>query len=204
MSALREAFIDELSDLLDAERRLFKALPVVARAAENEQLRAAFLEHKDQTGRQIMRLGEVFEAFEETPRRKRCKGMEGLLKEASDMVKDREGDAALIGAAQKAEHYEIAAYGTLVSWAVALGHEEVIQVLREILAEEKETDKKLTLIAQSVVNSHDSQREAEERPKRSAPSPRKKQVRATRRTSRARTQASRSPRSKRLRSKTHT
>src|SRR5687768_9609525 len=152
MSALREAFIEELRDLLDAERQLLKALPKFAKAAENDHLRAAFEEHQNQTAQQIRRLGQVFGAFEEPPKGKKCKGMQGLLAEAQEKIKKKEGDAALIGAAQKAEHYEIAVYGTLASWSVALGHENVLQLLNEILEEEKETDKKLTVIAQTVVN----------------------------------------------------
>jgi ferritin-like metal-binding protein YciE len=161
MSVLREAFVDELKDLLDAERQLLEALPKMARAAENEQLRMAFAEHEEQTRRQIFRLGEVFEAFEEEAKGKRCKGMEGLIKEAEDLIEEEEGDAALIAAAQKAEHYEIAAYGTLASWAVALGQDRVVQVLTETLEEEKETDKRLTTIAQTVVNSLESQKDSE-------------------------------------------
>jgi ferritin-like metal-binding protein YciE len=217
MSALREAFVDELKDLLDAERQLLKALPKMAKAAENEQLRAAFLEHQQQTEQQIRRLGRVFEAFEEPPNGKKCKAMHGLVAEAEDIMKKSEGDAALIGAAQKAEHYEIAAYGTLASWSVALGHDEVLQVLNEILEEEKETDKKLTVIAQSVVNSYDSQHEAEEQaaPKRrrttgvsarrtrkpTANAGRKTRSRSRTRNSAARSQAARGPRSKRLRAR---
>lgn len=162
MSVLREAFVDELKDLLDAERQLLKALPKMARAAENEQLRAAFTEHEEQTRRQIVRLGDVFEAFEEEGQGKRCKGMEGLIEEAEELIEEEEGDAALIAAAQKAEHYEIAAYGTLAAWAVALGQEQAAMVLRETLEEERETDKRLTTIAQSVVNSMESQKDSEE------------------------------------------
>ena len=95
MSALREAFVDELKDLLDAERQLLKALPKLAKAAENEQLRAAFTEHQEQTAEQIRRLGRVFEAFEETPQGKKCKGMQGLIEEADEMIEEEEGDAAL-------------------------------------------------------------------------------------------------------------
>jgi ferritin-like metal-binding protein YciE len=211
MSALRKAFVDELRDLLDAERQLLKALPTMAKAAENEQLRSAFLEHENQTAQQIRRLGKVFEAFEEPPRGKKCKGMEGLIQEAEDLIQEREGDAALIVGAQKAEHYEIAAYGALISWAVALGHEDVVQVLTEILEEEKQTDKRLTIIAQTVVNAHDSQRDEEE-PDAETAAPRRRRARTVRttksrgRSSRSRTtrktktQNSRAPRSKRLRS----
>jgi ferritin-like metal-binding protein YciE len=162
MSVLREAFIDELKDLLDAERQLLQALPKMAKAAENDQLRVAFEEHEEQTRRQVSRLGQVFEAFEEEATGKKCKGMAGLIKEAEELIEKEEGDAALIAAAQKAEHYEIAAYGTLAAWAVALGQESAAQTLTETLEEEKETDKKLTAIAQTVVNSIESQRDEEQ------------------------------------------
>jgi ferritin-like metal-binding protein YciE len=176
MSALREAFVDELKDLLDAELQLLKALPKMAKAAQNEGLRAAFQEHKDQTVDQIERLGHVFGAFEEQARGKRCKGMKGLIEEAEELIKENEGDAALIAAAQKAEHYEIAAYGTLVSWAVALGHDEVVRILQETLGEEKATDKKLTVLAQTVVNSRDSLRDAEKKPQQQRrPQPKRRQ-----------------------------
>jgi ferritin-like metal-binding protein YciE len=162
MSALREAFLDELRDLFDAENQLLEALPQMAEAAENEQLRAAFEEHREQTRGHVYRLGQVFEAFGEEARGKKCKGMAGLIKEAEELIEEEEGDAALIAAAQKAEHYEIAAYGTLAAWAVALGQEEAAQILTGTLGEEKETDHKLTTIAQSVVNSQESQRDSEE------------------------------------------
>jgi len=214
MSALREAFLDELKDLLDAELQLLKALPKMAEAAQNEGLRAAFQEHQDQTANQIRRLGQVFGAFEEPVRGKKCKGMKGLIEEAQELIEEEEGDAALIAAAQKAEHYEIAAYGTLMSWAVALGHDEVVQVLKETLAEEKTTDKKLTVIAQTVVNSQESRRDTEEKrpakPQRRQPkrrqSPSRPQSKRRQTPTRARgagrttkRRASKAPRSKRLR-----
>jgi len=210
MSALREAFLDELKDLLDAELQLLKALPKMAEAAQNDGLRVAFQEHGGQTANQIKRLGQVFAAFEEPVRGKKCKGMKGLVEEAQELIAEDEGDAALIAAAQKAEHYEIAAYGTLMSWAIALGQDNVTQLLRETLEEEKATDKKLTVIAQTVVNTHDSLRDAE--PKE-APSPRRKpksrpsdsQTRKRRSTKRpsatsGKTKSGKAPRSKRLRS----
>jgi ferritin-like metal-binding protein YciE len=218
MSALREAFVEELKDLLDAEMQLLKGLPKMTRAAQNDGLRAAFQEHQGQTADQIKRLVQVFAAFEEPARGKKCKGMQGLLKEAEDIIKEEEGDAALIAAAQKAEHYEIAVYGTLISWAVALGHDEVVEVLKENLDEEKATDKKLTVIAQTVVNSQDSMRDTEEekpqrqrrQPKRQQPRSRSqskarrtathsRQMRAARSSRTTKTRASKAPRSKRLR-----
>lgn len=159
MSVLREAFVDELKDLFDAEKQLLKALPKMAEAAENDQLRAAFQMHEEETRQQAARLGRVFEAFDEQPKGKHCKGMEGLIEEAEELIEEEEGDAALIAAAQKAEHYEISAYGTLAAWAVALGQGDAAQTLNETLEEEKETDRKLTSIAQSVVNSMESQKE---------------------------------------------
>jgi ferritin-like metal-binding protein YciE len=195
MSILREAFIDELKDLLDAERQLLKALPKMARAAENEQLRAAFEEHEQQTRQQISRLGRVFEAFEEEAKGKHCKGMEGLIEEAEELIEEEEGDAALIAAAQKAEHYEIAAYGTLAAWAVALGQDAAVQALNETLQEEKETDKKLTAIAQNVVNSMDSQRDEELEEQRPAQRPNRK--RSSSSSAKPRSQRQSSARSKR-------
>lgn len=195
MSVLRQAFIDELKDLLDAERQLLKALPKMGRAAENEQLRIAFTEHEEQTRRHIVRLGRVFESFEEEAQGKRCKGMEGLIKEAEDLIEEEEGDAALIASAQKAEHYEIAAYGTLASWAVALGHEDVVQILTETLEEEKETDKRLTTIAQTVVNSLESQRDEE--PEEPARPQRRRVSRGRASAARAGNRKTSAPRSKR-------
>ncbi|MGZ8938552.1 MAG: ferritin-like domain-containing protein [Limisphaerales bacterium] len=214
MSALREAFLDELKDLLDAELQLLKALPKMAKAAQNEGLRVAFQEHQGQTAEQIKRLGRVFGAFEEPMRSKKCKGMRGLIEEAQDLIEEEEGDAALIASAQKAEHYEIAAYGTLMSWAVALGQEEVVQILKETLEEEKATDKKLTVIAQTVVNSRDSLRdvEDEEKPKqqrrrakpatsRSKPSKAgRTAARGAQNSRKTKVRTAKAPRSKRLRS----
>jgi ferritin-like metal-binding protein YciE len=212
MSALREAFVDELRDLFDAELQLLKALPKMIKAAQNEGLRAAFQEHQSQTADQVTRLGEVFAAFEEKARGKKCKGMKGLIEEAQDLIEEEEGDAALIAAAQKAEHYEIAAYGTLISWAIALGHDEVVQLLKETLDEEKATDKKLTVIAQTVVNSQESLRDSEERePKPRRAQPKRRQSRSSAQSKRRQTpnrgrtagrtnkKRSNAPRSKRLR-----
>jgi ferritin-like metal-binding protein YciE len=201
MSVLREAFIDELKDLLDAERQLLKALPKMAQAAENEQLRAAFEQHEEETRQHVARLGQVFEAFDEEAMGKHCKGMEGLIEEAKELIEEEEGDAALIAAAQKAEHYEIAAYGTLAAWAVALGQEEAAQTLNETLMEEKETDKKLTSIAQSVVNSMESQKDEDSEEESEEGSSRRGGGNRTRGQSRSmarqRSQGRTSPRSKR-------
>ncbi len=211
MSALREAFLDELRDLLNAEMQLIKALPKMAGAAQNESLRVAFEDHQNETAKQVRRLARVFGAFDEPVRSKKCKGMEGLLEEAREIIEKNEGDAAMIAAAQKAEHYEIAAYGTLASWAVALGHDDVVQMLNETLQEEKAADRKLTGIAQSVVNSQDSRRESEampakrRQPKRgqakhsTAQAARRRMPTRNRQTRTTKSRAAKAPRSKRLR-----
>jgi len=155
MGNLRETFVDELRDLFDAEKQLLKALPKLAKAAENEDLKAAFEQHTEETENQIERLKEVFEAFDEEPRGKKCKGMEGLIEEGSEMIEEEAGDAALICAAQKAEHYEIATYGSLAAWAKLLEKPEAVEILEEILQQEKDTDEKLTELAESVVNAEE-------------------------------------------------
>jgi ferritin-like metal-binding protein YciE len=152
MGNLRETFIDELRDLFDAEKQLLKALPKLAKAAENEDLKAAFEEHIEQTESQIERLKEVFGMFDHEPRGKKCVGMEGLIAEGAEKIEEEAGDAALICAAQKTEHYEIASYGSLVAWAGLLQEEQAVELLEESLNEEKQTDEKLTEIAESIVN----------------------------------------------------
>jgi ferritin-like metal-binding protein YciE len=162
MNTLRETLLEELSDVYDAEKQITKALPKMAKAAEHEELREAFETHLEETERQIERLEEVFQALGEKPKSKKCKGMQGLLAEGEDMIKNDEGDAALIAAAQKVEHYEIATYGSLVSWARLLEEEEVADLLEETLDEEKATDEKLTETAESAINVDESQEESEE------------------------------------------
>jgi ferritin-like metal-binding protein YciE len=164
MSGLRETFLNELKDLYDAEAQLLKALPKMAEAAEDSDLKAAFQTHQQETEAQILRLERVFRAFGESPAAKKCKGMQGLILEAEELMEEEEGDAALICAAQKAEHYEIAAYGSLSAWAELLEEEEAAELLRETLDEERATDEKLTEIAETVVNVEESAEEAEEEP----------------------------------------
>lgn len=151
MENLDELFEHALRDTLDAERQLLKALPKLAKAATSEELQAAFEEHKGQTEEQVGRLETIFKSLDKAARGKHCPGMEGLVKEGDELIKEEEPgptlDAALIGAAQKAEHYEIAAYGTLASYARLLGMDEAVELLEATLAEEKETDEKLTTIA---------------------------------------------------------
>jgi ferritin-like metal-binding protein YciE len=151
---LEDLFVHELKDILDAERQITKALPKMAKGAESEELKAAFEEHLSVTEEQIGRLETIFESMDKAARGKHCSGMEGLLKEGSDMLKEEESgpalDAALIAGAQKVEHYEIAAYGTLVEWAKLLGMDDAVELLKTTLAEEKETDEKLTSVASEL------------------------------------------------------
>lgn len=153
---LHDAFLDELRDAYDAEKQLIKALPKMAKAAESDELRTAFETHLEETQGHAERLEQVFASLEEKVRGKHCDGMAGIIEEGrSVMGEDFEGttlDACLIAAAQRAEHYEMAAYGTLVSWAKAMGHQEAAGLLEEILEEEKATDEKLTQIAESGIN----------------------------------------------------
>ena len=153
---LHDAFLDELRDSYDAEKQLIKALPKMARAAENDTLRTAFETHLKETQGHARRLEQVFQSLGEKVRGKHCDGMAGIIEEGkSKLEEDIEAttlDACLIAAAQRAEHYEMAAYGTLVAWAKAMGHNEVVGLLESILEEEKATDEKLTQIAESGVN----------------------------------------------------
>src|SRR3954465_11263819 len=115
MNKLRETFLEELQDVYDAEQQLVKALPKMAKAAENDELREGFEEHLQQTEEHVSRLEQVFEQFGEKAKAKKCKAMQGLVKEGEELISDEAGDAALICAAQKVEHYEIASYGSLKS-----------------------------------------------------------------------------------------
>jgi ferritin-like metal-binding protein YciE len=154
--SLHDAFEEELKDVLSAEKQLLKALPKMAKAATNEDLKAGFEEHLEQTKGHVERLEKVFEMLDKTPRAKKCKAMEGLIEEGSEiMEEDAEPqvlDAMLIGAAQKVEHYEIATYGTLVTWAKQLELEDAANLLQETLDEEKDTDMKLTELAETGIN----------------------------------------------------
>ena len=162
MSDLRQTFIEELKDLYDAEKQITKALPKMAKAAENEELKEAFETHLEETEGQIERLERVFELFDETPKGKKCKAMDGLVAEGRELIEEEEGDAALICAAQKIEHYEIASYGSLVSWARLLGEDEAADILEETLGEEEQADEKLTDLAESVINVEEAEGEEEE------------------------------------------
>src|ERR1700752_1804208 len=151
---LRDLYIDELKDLYNAENQLVKALPKMAKAASYNGLTQGFEEHMEQTRGHVQRLEQIFKSLDESPKGKKCTGMEGLVKEGSEvMEEDFEGalmDAALIGAAQRVEHYEIAAYGTASEFAKLLGESEHVTLLEETLQEEKETDEKLTNLAKEI------------------------------------------------------
>lgn len=162
MSELREMFLEELSDIYDAEHQLLKALPKMAEAATDEELQAGFREHLKETEAQVERLKQVFEMLGKPAKGKPCKAMQGLLAEGEELIKDEAGDAALICAAQKVEHYEIAAYGTLCSWARLLEEEDAEELLVTTLDEEKAVDQKLTELAEDTINIEAAEGEAEE------------------------------------------
>ena len=152
--SLRELYIDELKDLYSAETQLVKALPKMAKAASNGQLRQALEEHLRQTSEHVSRLEQIFDALEEKPTGKKCVGMEGLVKEGSEAIKedysDEVKDAAIIGAGQRVEHYEMAGYGTVRAFAELLGETEHVSLLEETLNEEKQADEKLTQLAEEI------------------------------------------------------
>jgi ferritin-like metal-binding protein YciE len=151
--SLKELYIDELRDLYSAENQLVKALPKLAKTATSDDLSAAFEEHFEQTKGHVQRLEQIFESLGESPKGKKCVGMEGLVKEGSELSGEFEGevlDAGLIGAAQRVEHYEISAYGTVAAFAEVLGESEQQSLLNETLQEEKETDEKLTELSKEI------------------------------------------------------
>ena len=161
---LHELFVDELKDIYDAEKQLTKALPKMAKAAESEELRAAFEEHLEITRMQVNRLEEVFKSLGLAARGKTCEGMKGLIAEGQEMMSELEQgatlDAALIASAQKVEHYEIASYGTLATFAEIMGHQDAKDLLGQTLDEEKEADEKLTQVAGQI--NFEAQSEGEE------------------------------------------
>ena len=151
---LKHLYVEELKDLYSAESQMVKALPKMAKAATSEDLRAGFEEHLEQTRGHVARLEEIFKALEESPKGKKCKGMEGLLREGGEMIAEdlapEELDAGLISKAQRVEHYEIAGYGCVSTYAKLLGEDAAEALLRQTLEEEKETDEKLTDLASSI------------------------------------------------------
>ena len=153
---LYDAFINELRDAYDAEKQLTNALPKMAKAANSPDLRSAFETHLDETRGQITRLEQVFESLDEKVRGKHCDGIAGIIEEGKAVMEEdfdeATTDACLIAGGQRAEHYEMAAYGTLVAWARAMGHSEAADLLQETLDEEKAADEKLSALAEEGIN----------------------------------------------------
>jgi ferritin-like metal-binding protein YciE len=155
---LRELFHDTLKDIYFAEKKILSALPKMAKAANSDQLRAAFEKHETETEGQLKRLEQVFEELGETPRGKTCDAIMGILEEGQEIMKEYKGmpalDAGLLAAAQAVEHYEISRYGSLKTWASELGLSKATKLLDATLGEEKKTDATLTGIAEQDVNQH--------------------------------------------------
>jgi len=155
---LQELFHDTLKDIYFAEKKILSALPKMAKAAHSEDLKAAFEKHESETEEHVARLERVFEDIDETPRGKTCDAIMGIIEEGQEVMKEFKGtpalDAGLLAAAQAVEHYEIARYGTLKTWAEELGLKQAVKLLQATLAEEKKTDETLTKLAESEVNQH--------------------------------------------------
>jgi ferritin-like metal-binding protein YciE len=152
---LKELYVDELRDLLSAENQIVKALPKMAKKAASPQLRQAFEEHLEQSKGHVERLQQIFANMDLSARAKTCKGMQGIMAEGTELMEEVDEpalDAALISAAQKVEHYEMASYGTVRAYARLLGDEKAARLLQQTLDEEGETDKKLTKLAESGIN----------------------------------------------------
>jgi ferritin-like metal-binding protein YciE len=155
---LHDLFHDTLKDIYFAEKKILTALPKMAKAAQSEELRAAFEKHESETQEHVSRLEQVFEEIEQAPRGKTCEAIVGIIDEGQEVMKEYKGkpalDAGLLAAAQAVEHYEIARYGTLKTWASELGLDGAARLLEATLTEEKKTDEALTKIAESAVNQH--------------------------------------------------
>ena len=153
---LNDLFVHTLKDIYYAEKHILKAMPEMMENASSSELKAAIKEHQGQTETHVDRLETVFDAIGEEAKAVKCEAIEGILKEAKELMKDSADDAtrdaAIISAAQAVEHYEITRYGTLATWAEQLGHTEAVRTLRQTLGEEEATDKKLTTLAESRVN----------------------------------------------------
>lgn len=156
LSSLQDLYVEELRDLYSAESQIVAALPKMVEAASNPQLKQAFQTHLHETKGQMERLEQIFEGLGQSSSGKTCKGMEGVLKEGEEMIKEKADaavrDAGLISAAQRVEHYEMAGYGTVRTYARLLGHETEAELLQQTLDEEGEANKKLTALAESLVN----------------------------------------------------
>ena len=156
LDTLKKLYVEELRDVYSAEQQLLKALPKMAKGASSDELKQAFEDHLEQTKSHVERLEEIFETLDEKPTGKTCKAMKGLIEEGSEILKE-EGedsvlDAGIIAAAQKVEHYEMATYGTLRTWADLLNEDEAASLLQETLDEEAQADKTLNELATEVIN----------------------------------------------------
>ena len=176
MESLADVMRDELKDIYDAEKQLTKALPKLAKKASNAELRQALEQHLQETEVHVERLEQIFEKLGMPAKGKKCEGMKHLIDEGNDMIADAEDDATrdavMIASAQKVEHYEIASYGTLRTWANLLGKNDAAELLEETLEEEKSADQKLTTIAESGVNVAAAAEEDEEDESSSVRAPR--------------------------------
>lgn len=156
LATIQDLFINELKDLYSAEHQILKALPKMAKAAATPELQAAFTEHHQQTQTHVERLQQILDRLDMPTPRKKCKAMEGIIEEGKEIIsedaEDVVRDAALIGAAQRVEHYEIASYGCARTYAQLMGDQVAAKLLQETLDEEGETDKKLTQLAENLVN----------------------------------------------------
>jgi ferritin-like metal-binding protein YciE len=173
MDSLSELFEDTLKDIYFAEKQIVKALPKMARKASSYDLSDAFNTHLEETKVHVERLEQVFKMIDKSPRGKKCEAIVGIIKEAEELMKEAETDtvrdAAMVGAAQAVEHYEISRYGTLKAWALKLGMEDAAELLDETLQEEKATDEKLSELAESEINVQaDEEHEGEMKAKRRA------------------------------------
>jgi ferritin-like metal-binding protein YciE len=158
IETLADLFVEEMQDLYSAEAQLVQALPRMAKETYSLELENAFENHLEQTKEHVRRIEEIFTSMNRVPRSKKCVAMEGLIKEAKELLKENIGeevqDAALIGVAQRVEHYEIAAYGAAIAHAIHLGYIQAISLLQQTLEEEKATDEKLTMIAERQANEY--------------------------------------------------
>lgn len=154
MTTLQDLYVEELRDIYNAEQQLLKALPKMAKAASSEQLKSAFKEHLEETQTHVERLVTIFELLDQSPQGKKCKGMEGVIAEGTEMIEEDADpevkDAGLISAAQRAEHYEMAAYGCVRTYATLLGDDAAAKLLQTTLDEEGDADKKLTELSKSI------------------------------------------------------
>ena len=162
LNSLEDLYVEQLKDLYSAENQITDALPKMKDAATHQELKNAFQMHLDQTERQVDRLEQIFKDLDKSPKGHTCKAMQGLIKEGEEMIKEKAEsdvkDAGLIAAAQRVEHYEIAGYGTVRNFAQRLGHQKHVDLLQQTLDEEGETDKKLTRLAERVINPDAQQR----------------------------------------------